>query len=276
MEQVYFNGEILPLDSVRLDPRDRGFLLGDGVFETMLCREGEIIWLADHLTRLCRSAEVLRLPLPRDFEGLGESLRQYYRDSGRDSGRAEACLRLSLTRGVSESRKLWPVEAATPTVVAWLTGVGSSRLALPIRLVTVKTVRRDRHSPLVRIKSLNYGAAILARIEAEALGGDDGLLLNQDAEVASTTVGNIFLRIEQEWVTPAESAGLLAGLARRRVIDILGCSERVIRVEELELVTQAFVSNSLQLTPVGFLDGRELEPLSLDSLAERLYNYRNN
>ena len=266
-ENIYFNGEIISLEAARIDPRDRGFLLGDGVFETLLFQNGELLWLDDHLQRLRQSAETMQINLPFDFKRLSVDLSQLCRDSGYRVG----SLRLTVTRGVPVSRKLWPVEAAVPTIMARVTELGESRIAEAIKLVTVTSVQRNERSPLARIKSLNYGEAILARIEAEQKGGDDALILNHQGEIASGSVGNVFLRLTGQWFTPPESAGLLAGLARQRLMTLLEAEERVLTPKDSASASQAFISNSLHLTPVAELDDRPLEPLSLESLAARLY-----
>lgn len=266
-ELVYINGTMTPIESARIDPRDRGFLLGDGVFETMLFSAGRVLWLEDHLLRLRQSAEVLRLPLPSDFAPLANDILALCQNSGHRT----AALRLTVTRGASESRKIWPVESVPPTIMARVTGLSESRVGEAVHLVTVASVHRDSHSPLVRIKSLNYAAAILARIEAEQKGGDDGLTLNERGEVTSSCVGNVFLRLKDGWFTPPESAGIMAGLARHRLMILLAAEERVLTRSDLTTASQALISNSLHLTAVSRLDGRVLEPLSLDPLAERLY-----
>ncbi|MDI9408135.1 MAG: aminotransferase class IV [Candidatus Pacebacteria bacterium] len=266
-EMIYLDGVMVALEGARIDPRDRGFLLGDGVFETILYSDGRLLWLDDHLRRLRHSAEVLQLPVPSDFTTLSTDLLALCQQSGHRTG----ALRLTLTRGVTDGRKIWPVESVPPTIMARVTGLGESRVAAAVHLVTVRSIRRDSQSPLLRIKSLNYGAAILARIEAEQKGGDDGLSLNQGRELTSTSVGNIFMRLDEGWFTPPESVGILAGLARQRLMILLAAEERVLTESDSATARQAFISNSLQLTPVHRLDGRGLEPLSLDSLAERLY-----
>ncbi|MCX8501468.1 MAG: aminotransferase class IV [Alphaproteobacteria bacterium] len=267
-EMCFLNGELVPLESARIDPRDRGFLLGDGLFETLLCHQGEILWLEEHLGRLQDSAAVLKIPLPIGFDQLAAQMRQFYAQSQLPV----AALRITLTRGVSESRRLWPASDLSSTLFARLSVTSPSRVAEPAALVTVKSSRRDSESPLHRIKSLNYGAAILARIEAEAAGGDDALLLNQAGAIACTSVGNIFVRLGGEWVTPPESTGILAGLARSRLITLLNAREATIPSLSLGNLAQGLVCNSLQLTPLARLDGRWLEPISLDPLAERLYS----
>ena len=70
-------------------------------------------------------------------------------------------------------------------------------------------------------KSLGYGDAILARREAVANRADDAVLLNCQGNLACSTVGNVFLRIHGEWLTPDLDSGILPGLARARLIPIL-------------------------------------------------------
>ena len=61
---LWLNGEILPVDKARIDPTDRGFLLGDGLFETMAARDGAVLEFPRHYARLMEGAAFLRLPVP--------------------------------------------------------------------------------------------------------------------------------------------------------------------------------------------------------------------
>lgn len=255
---VWLNGALLPESNARLSIFDRGFTLGDGVFETMRVKQGRPLWLADHLSRLAEGAAVLGIPLPLDDSAIEGGLLGLIAARGYP----EASLRLTLSRGPSQARGVWPPALPmTPTLLATLAPFNVSARP-PLKLIVAQTVRRNEHSPLSRIKSLNYGDSILARREAESRGADDALLMNASGAIACATVGNIFLRIGDGWVTPPISDGVLAGTARRRLIPMLDAAETSIRPADLERADAGLISNSLSMSIIGAVEGRAWSDVS--------------
>jgi branched-chain amino acid aminotransferase len=265
---VWLNGRLLPEAEARLSIFDRGFTLGDGVFETLRVKEGRPLWLADHLARFREGAGVLGIPVPfddgaieRGFLGLIEA-----------RGHTEASLRLTMSRGPSQARGVWPPALPmAPTLLATLTPLSSAPRP-PLRLIVARTVRRNEHSPLSFIKSLNYGDSILARREAESRNADDALLMNGAKAITCATVGNVFLRIGSGWITPPVSDGILAGTARRRLIPMLGAAERSIFPADLERADAGMISNSLSLSMIGGVDGRQWDDITGFAAGLALFN----
>lgn len=252
---VWMNGRMLAETEARLSIFDRGFTLGDGLFETLRVMAGRPLWLTDHLARFREGAGLLGIPVPFDDNALESGLVSLIERRGHP----EASLRLTMSRGPSQARGIWPpASPVMPTVIATLTP-STSVSRPPIRLVTAQTVRRNEHSPLSFIKSMSYGDNILARREAESRGADDALMMNGKGNIACTTVGNIFLRLGKEWITPPISDGILSGTARRRLIPMLGATERSITAAELERAEAGLISNSLSLQAIRDVDNRALD-----------------
>jgi branched-chain amino acid aminotransferase len=255
---VWLNGMLMSESEARLSIFDRGFTLGDGVFETMRIKEGRPLWLADHLARLQEGAAVLGIPVPLDDSAIEHGLLGLIEARGCP----EASLRLTLSRGPSRARGVWPpATPMTPTLLATLTPFSGAPRP-PLGLTVARSVRRNEHSPLSSVKSLNYGDNILARREAESRGADDALMMNGAGNIVCATVGNIFLRVGGRWITPPASSGILAGTARRRLIPMLDAAERAIAPADLDRADAGMISNSLSLSIVDALDGREWEDIS--------------
>jgi branched-chain amino acid aminotransferase len=255
---VWLNGRLLPEAEACLSIFDRGFTLGDGVFETLRVKVGRPLWLADHLARLREGAALLGIPVPLDDRALEHGLAGLIEARGTP----EASLRLTLSRGPSQARGVWPPALPmTPTLLATaspFTGAGRP----PLRLTVAQTIRRNERSPLSLIKSLNYGDAILARREAESRDADDALMINGAGVLACATVGNVFLRVDGAWITPPVFDGVLAGTARRRLIPVLGAAEHSISLADLSRADAGLISNSLSLSVIGEVDGRPLEDVT--------------
>ncbi|HTN97899.1 MAG TPA: aminotransferase class IV, partial [Nordella sp.] len=140
------------------------------------------------------------------------------------------------------------------TVNPWVKGM----LFSPAKLVTA-TIRRNETSPASRLKTLSYIDNILAAREAAAAQSDDALFLNTQGNVAATTIANIFMLRGGRLITPPESAGILPGIARRKLLAAAGADESEIAPAELFDAEAVFLTNSLRLVrPVHVLDGRGL------------------
>ncbi len=208
--QIWLNGRMQPAAAARIDPADRGLLLGDGVFETLAVRAGKVRDGALHFARLAAGAALLRLELPFDEAGMAAILSQVIATNGLDEG----ALRLTLTRGPGP-RGLLPPDETQPTLM--VTGFAQAPATGALTLI-VSSLRRDERSPLCGVKSLNYLPNILARLEAREQGADDAILLNHAGRVAGATAGNVFLHDGQAWLTPPLADGVLPGIRRARLM----------------------------------------------------------
>ncbi len=246
---IWLNEGLRPAGAGAISAADRGFTLGDGLFETLRCREGEPLHLDAHLARLAEGAAVLGIALPLPPAGLAGAMRATLAANGLST----AALRLTLTRGPGP-RGLLPPAAPNPTLL--ITAAPLPPPLPPARLITATVTRRNQCSPLSRIKSLNYLDNILARMEAQRAGADDALLLNTLGLVAETSVANLFALVNGALLTPPLADGALPGVMRGRVIMTGGAAERSLMPADLAGASEIFLTNSLGIRPVGALDGR--------------------
>jgi branched-chain amino acid aminotransferase/4-amino-4-deoxychorismate lyase len=240
---------------------DRGLLLGDGLFETLLAEDGELRDAEAHVERMIRGCAVLGLEPPDAAAALAMA-----RDALADARLSyeRAAVRLTLTAG--SGRGLERPEGSTPRLLA--TASPAPAPAGPARLVTV-SVRRNDTSPAARVKALSYLDNILARAEARAAGADEAVMLNTQGEIACAAAANLFW-ISDGWVyTPALECGVLDGIVRGKAIAAavaLGAEVFEDRCEP-EVLYQAdavFLTSSLAgVREVSQLDGRALEPHAL-------------
>ncbi|PVM91378.1 4-amino-4-deoxychorismate lyase, partial [Caulobacter radicis] len=133
----------------------------------------------------------------------------------------------------------------------------------PARAV-VASVRRNEGSPASRLKTLSYLDNVLARREARAAGADEALMLNNQGHLACASAGNLFWLEGRVLFTPALDCGVLAGLARGRVMTAaaglgLEACEVHVGLEALASADAVFLTNSLTgVRPLVQLDGRDL------------------
>lgn len=250
--KVWLNGALLDAQAARIAPDDRGFTLGDGVFETLRAVDGGVARLDAHLARMRRGAALLGLPVPRvDYE-------QALRETLTANGLSEGALRLTLTRGPAPRGVLPPKDPA-PTL---LITAGALPPATPVRLVIARITRRNEFSPLSGIKSLAYLDNILARQEAEARGADDALLLNTQGRVAETSTANVFVVKDGVLITPPLQDGALPGILRAELLR-LGAVEQSLVPEDLARVAEMFLTTSLGIRSVAEMEARPLGECSV-------------
>jgi len=247
----WLNGQLLAADAARIDPADRGFTLGDGLFETIGVRGGAAIWLDRHLARLAEGRAVLGIPARFDDAVLADACAAVIAAETIEAG----ALRLTVSRGVGP-RGVLPPAAPEPTVL--VAGHAGSPPQGPVALVVARGTCRNPASPLSRIKSLNHLDAVLARREAAQQGADDAVMLNTAGRVAETSIANLFARIDGAWATPAVEEGALPGIMRAEVRARLGAAERPIAVEDLRRAEALLLTNALSIRSVSRLEGTVL------------------
>lgn len=265
MSVVWFNGAFV-VGTLPLDPQDRGFLLGDGVFETVAVINHKPLWLDEHVQRMAHAAVELGIAFnaERTFTGLTEVLEK--------SAAPCEVLRITLSRG--KAARGLAGDGASPSLLISLDEFAVKNLFQPCRL-KVSQVRRNEFAPSSRLKTLSYIDGIAAAREV-AGDAEDALMLNTSGHVASATVGNIFALHGDELITPSLDQGILPGIMRHVLLDHankLGFKpvERTIPLEDLVRADAVFLCNSLRfIRPVTTLNGEPLGKGSLHSLIEGL------
>ncbi len=257
---VFLNGRFVPEAEAVVSVFDRSFLYGDGLFETLRVHGGRPFAWAEHMERLQRGAEFLRLRVPympdelRDFAGQLIALNQM----------PEAVLRLTLSRGVGP-RGYSPRGADQPVLVMTLHPAPAIDPLHPPqwRLITA-SVRLPAGEALAQFKTCNKLPQILARAEAGEAGADEALLLNTDGFVAEAASSNLFWVADGAVCTPPLEVGALPGVTRGVVLEIcreLGLPTRQVspRLEELRRAEGVFLTlSTLGAVEAVALDGAEL------------------
>lgn len=216
--KVYINGEIVPLKDAKISVFDRGFQYGEGVFEGIRCYDGKIYKLDEHVQRLFDSARAIHIQIPLSKEDMKKAIK----DTARANGFKNAHIKPMVTRGVGWKLGFNPEDVDRPTIVIIerpITGAlyGGESGGIRLAVVSVRKIPACCFDP--RVKSLNYLANILARIEAQASGADEAIMLDIQGYVSEGTGDNIFLvRRGALWAPPAQSA--LEGITRRTIISL--------------------------------------------------------
>ena len=256
---LFLNGKFIDENQFRIESTDRGFLLGDGLFETLRAYNGKIFGMEDHFSRLFMGAGALEIPVPMGIESLTKIITRLL-DANELSDK-DASIRITLTRG-SGPRGLLPPSDVNPTIMVTVSLLPSLQ-QVPIKLHISRTTRRNEHSPLSNIKSLCYLDNVLAKMEAVENKADDAILLNTKEHVASASAGNLFLVTSNNTIiTPRVEDGILPGITRKYVIEIcqkynmalLTCA---ITEDDLFNAKEVFITNSIiGIQSVAYINSR--------------------
>lgn len=261
--KIWKNGSIVS-DIGAIDAGDRGVTLGDGLFETMAMVEGAVLRLDRHLARLADGLGILRIEATISSDIVTEAATAL----SAETGVAEGALRLTVLRGAG-ARGVLPKETHEPTVLISLTEmrVGDDS---PLNVIIARGTRRNDCSPMSRIKSTNYGDAILARMEAANAGVDDALMLNTRGAIAEATAANVFCVIDGALVTPPLFDGALPGVMRDVVIEREGAEERSITEVDLSQAQEVFLTSSISIRPVVAINSLRVNTGKPGPVATRL------
>jgi branched-chain amino acid aminotransferase len=215
--KVWLNGKFVPESEARISVYDHGFLYGDGVFEGIRAYNGRIFRLEDHVDRLYESAKAINLEIPMTKAEMADLLLE----ACRVNNLRNAYLRPIIARGVGDLG-LDPRKCKTPTVVVLAREFGAlygDKYEKGLKLCTVSVRRNSPNSLSPNIKSLNYLNNILARLEVNAQGMDEGIMLDLNGFVSEATADNIFMVKRGVVITPP-TYNSLKGITRAAVLDI--------------------------------------------------------
>jgi len=267
---AFANGAFVTDDHPCVLLRDRGFSLGDGLFETVLVVAGQALALGRHHARLSAGAAALSLPRPPDEKALRDLCAAMSARSG--FGAARAAVRLVWTAGIA-ARGL----ARDPDSVGGLyaTIAPAPEPQGPLRAMTSQ-IRRNETAPSARWKTLSYVDSVEARREAVAHNCDEAILLNTQGRVACAAAANVFLALDGAIVTPPTSEGALPGTMRAALLESgLEISIRPVSADDLAQADGMALTNALNgVLPVSAIDGRQLDPghLGIARLAAAVEN----
>lgn len=260
---VYVNGALVPRAEAKVSVFDAGFTMGDGVWEGLRLHRGRLLFLEEHLDRLCAGAAAIGFRPPLDRAAIEEALRQTLEANEMTHG---AHLRLMVTRGLKTDVNQDPRNAlGVPTVVITAeykapptrpAGWGLSLHTASIRCTGPEMfdMRLNSHSRLSLIRAL---------LEAIEAGADEALMLDPHGKVSSCNATNFFF-VRGGEVFTSTGAYCFNGITRGHVIGLCRAEGVPVSLGAFELdlahdADEAFVTGTMGgLTPVASIDGRAM------------------
>ncbi|MHC5227858.1 D-amino-acid transaminase [Enterococcus sp. LJL99] len=252
---ILWNNQIVEREDVRIDIEDRGYQYGDGLYEVIRVYNGQLFMVEEHLDRLWRGAEKIRMTLPFSRAELLENLKQLVTIEKIPEGK----LYFQVTRGIDAPRN--HVLPDPEKVHAVLTG-NIRPYTLPVDEMTMGiTVAKvpDMRWLHCDIKSLSLLGNLLSLDEAKRQGFDDAVLI-RDGYVTETSAANFWLVKDGTLYTHPDGNLVLPGITKLKILSLakdLGITvkEEAVAEELLATADECFTSSSLkEITPVVKVD----------------------
>jgi D-amino acid aminotransferase len=252
---AYLNGRLVPSEEACVSVLDRGFLYGDGLFETMRTYNGTPFLVGTHIDRLLWGAAKIGLELKVSKDELKKAVY----DTVKANGFGDAVIRLTVTRGIAAERlKVSP--DMKPTIVITcdeLKDIAASHYDRGVDVISVTDTRSD----LALIKSLNYLPNALAKHEADKKGAFEAVFVTKKGFVTEGATSNVFAVLDGILITPPLVEKVLPGITRE-VVKTLATKEDIrfnedaIIVDEIKDAEEVFITNQMiEIVPVRSFDG---------------------
>ena len=254
MKQVYLNGSFLPAEQAQISVFDRGFLLGDGVYEVIPVYKGKCFQLTGHLERLQASLDGIRMKNPHtdlEWKNLIEEL------VDQNSG-GEQSIYLQVTRGVAPRDHVFP-EGVTPTAFAMsnpLQPVPAKYKTEGAAAITLPDIRWQN----CNIKAITLLPNSLLKQQALEAGALEALLI-RDGYLTEGAASNAYVVIDGTIYTAPKDEKVLPGITREVVIEIAQANnmplrEEAVKESQLKHADEIWVSSSTkEVVPITLLDG---------------------
>ena len=246
---VNFNGQIVDDNALYLNGKNRGFLYGDALFETLRVVNGKIIFWEDHYLSLMSSMRILRMEIPMSFtmEFLEEQILKAV-PTGAESNSAR--IRITVFRNNGGSYKPESNEVSYIIDADLLTNpyYFLNEDSYEVELFKDFTISKNM---LSNLKTTNRILNVVGSVYAKENGYNNCLLLNDSKSVTEALNGNIFLVKNNVLKTPPIEDGCIKGIVRKKILDILNkidtyeCQEISISPFELQQADELFITNSV-------------------------------
>jgi len=273
--KFFVSGKIVDEKRAKLSISDRGFLYGDGLFETMRAYEGRVFKLEEHLRRLYDSAKIISLKISLSRDELKKTIYQLLRLNKLK----DAYIRLAVSRGEGRvGLNANTAKSSSAVIITKKFNPYPERLYKNGLSAAISSVRRNEDSVLSRIKSSNYLNNIIARIEVQKKGFDDAVVLNNGGEVACGAVSNIFIVNKDNLLTPHRESGILLGITRKVIINEapkagFKVKEAFIKPRALYSAEEVFFTNTLmEVMPVTSVDGKKIRSGKVGEAARAIHD----
>ena len=260
---IYVNGELVHRNDAKVSVYDSGFMLGDGMWEGMRLYDGKWAFFNEHMDRLFSACKAVGINIGLDRDGVFEALT---RTAEANAMVTDAHCRLMVTRGLKEKPFQHPqLSRSGPTVVIIIehSKPVQSLQSSGISLATVPQVRGLPMSQDAKYNSHSKLNCVIACLQAEQAGADEGLMLDPHGFVNTTNACNFFIvRSGEVWTSTGDYC--MNGITRQNIINLCRDNKIPVFTKNFSLVEtysadEAFLTGTFGAqTPVATIDGKPI------------------
>jgi D-alanine transaminase len=258
---AYVNGQYRDMRDASVNIEDRGYQFSDGVYEVCEIRDGKVVDLPRHMTRLQRSLRELRIDMPMPLSALEIVIHETVRRNRVTYG----IVYLQVTRGVARRDHAFPVKPVKPAIVVTARGLNFRKnQETAARGIGVITIPENRW-PRVDIKSVSLLPNVLAKQQARENDAYEAWFVDGEGHVTEGASSNAWIITKDgKVVTRSAESGILAGVTRAVLTNVMSAlqitlEERPFTPEEAYEAAEAFVTASSQIVmPVVRIDGHPI------------------
>lgn len=243
-----YNGKIYTSETAIIGAANRGLRYGDGVFETMKMKHGNLVLEDEHFARLWKGMQVLQFTVPKHFnpDKLTAEVLLIAKKNGHENA---ARIRITVFRsdgGLYDAADNFP----NYIIETWALPEGNGELNSNGLDIGIYADVKKSCDILSNLKHNNYLPYVMAALQAKKQKWNDAVVLNSYGRICDSTIANIFLIKGEVIYTPALTEGCVAGVMRKYIIGQLAvtgftCIEKEITVEELLNADEVFLTNSI-------------------------------
>jgi|TARA_B100000029_G_scaffold513239_1_gene612156 branched-chain amino acid aminotransferase len=276
--RIYVNGEIVHRKDAKISVYDSGFMLGDGMWEGMRLYDGKWAFFDEHMDRLFSACYAVGIDIGLDRDGILNALTRTAEANGMVT---DAHCRLMVTRGIKDKPFQHPhLSRSGPSIVIIIehSKPVKSLQSQGIRLATVPQVRGLPMSQDAKYNSHSKLNCVIACLQAEQAGADEGLMLDPYGFVNTTNACNFFIvRKGEVWTSTGDYC--MNGVTRQKIIDLCKINNIPVFTKNFSLVEtysadEAFLTGTFGAqTPVASIDGKPIgENKGAGPMTKRLQN----
>ncbi len=260
---IYVNGEMVPRKEAKISVFDSGFIMGDGIWESMRLHEGKLVFIDNHLKRLFKGAKALAMDLEFSADDFKQML---YQTVEANDMHDHVHLRMMVTRGEKTTPYQSPAATKLGTTVVIIPEYKTPSTRKKNQGVTLFTAHVRRGYPDIQDHKINSHSkhnCIQACIQAIAAGADEALMLDPHGFVATCNSTHFFMVVDSEvWTSTGDFC--LAGITRGKIIEL--CEQLGIPIKQKNFslydvysADEVFITGTFAgVTPVVTVDGRDI------------------
>ncbi len=277
---ININGKLFHRSEAKISVFDSGFLLGDGVWEGIRLHKSKLVFIEDHLDRLYASAQGISLDISYSKK---EVINQINKVLDKNKMDDNIHIRLVISRGDKITPYQNPNANVGPinlVIIPEYKKTDPNTYIKGVNIGRVPNIRPDENILSPHYNTLSKLNCILASIEANKLGYDEGIMNDMNRNISTCNSTNLFF-IKNNTVLTSTGKYCLNGITRGKTIAVcnknnIECSETNFTFQDIADCSEAFVTGTFAgIIPVSQLEEKKLKSTNPDSLTNQirmLYN----